>query len=84
MRTVRDIEQEHRDWLEQVATLTGASLGTAEVERVLELARLTAHDTARPLAPLATYALGVAVARGQDPTQAVRAILQAGSPPPQG
>lgn len=81
MNSAADIEQEHRDWLEKVAALTGATLGTGEVQRVLELARLTAHDTARPLAPLATYALGVAVARGQDPAQAVQAILEARSGP---
>lgn len=60
--------------------LTGAPLSTEDVARVLELAHRTAHETARPLAPLATYALGVAVGRGADPALVTQALEGLGAP----
>lgn len=80
MSTPAEIEAEHHAWLTRVAELTGEPLDVETITRVLGLAKRTAHGTARPLAPIATYALGAAVARGLDADEVVRSIV-GGNPP---
>ncbi len=64
------------EWAERV----GAELelteefGTADVDRILDLARDAAHSVARPAAPLTAYLLGIAVGRGADPSDAAAAL----------
>jgi hypothetical protein len=67
------------DWVAAAAVALGL---TNEVDQVLvlDLAREVAHGIARPAAPLTSYLLGLAVARGADPAEAaatVRALLPA-------
>jgi hypothetical protein len=51
-------------WIAQVAGELGLSAQTLDRDAVLDVARITAHQVARPAAPLTTYLLGVAVGRG--------------------
>lgn len=81
MSTPAEIEAEHREWLTRVSEMTGEPLELEVITRILGLAKRTAHRRARPLAPIATYALGVAVARGLDVEEALRRI---GEPPDDG
>ncbi len=53
-------------WIAQVAGELGLSAETLDRDAVLDVARNTAHQVARPAAPLTTYLLGVAVGRGAD------------------
>lgn len=78
MSTPAEIEAEHREWLAWVSEVTGEPLDLEVVTRILGLAKRTAHGRARPLAPIATYALGAAVARGLDFEEVARRI---GNPP---
>lgn len=78
MSTPAEIEAEHREWLTWVSEVTGEPLDLEVVTRILGLAKRTAHGRARPLAPIATYALGAAVARGLDAEEILRRI---GDPP---
>ena len=60
------------DW---VATVRAAyDLPEVDVTLILDLAREAAHNVARPAAPLTTYLLGIAVARGADPAAAAARI----------
>ena len=51
-------------WIAQVAGELGLNPKTLDHDAVLDVARNTAHQVARPAAPLTTYLLGVAVGRG--------------------
>lgn len=79
MSTPAEIEAEHHAWLARVSEVTGEPLDLEVITRVLGLAKRTAHGTARPLAPLAAYALGAAVGRGLDPDAVVRGIVGEGA-----
>jgi hypothetical protein len=61
-------------WIAQVAGELGMSPQTLDRDTVLDVARNTAHQVARPAAPLTTYLLGVAVGRGADPRVAVETV----------
>lgn len=74
MSTPVQIEAEHREWLTWVSEVTGEPLDLEVVTRILGLAKRTAHGRARPLAPIATYALGAAVAKGLDAEEILRRI----------
>ncbi|MFB9733290.1 DUF6457 domain-containing protein [Ornithinimicrobium kibberense] len=78
MRKASEIEQQHRHWLDRVGEVAGEPLDVHAVERVLELAKRVAHGADRPLAPIAAYALGVAVARGADADATARRIADLG------
>lgn len=78
MRSVEGIEEQHREWLDAVGAVAGVQLDLRTVERVLDLAKDVAHDAARPLAPVAAYALGIAVAGGADPDETARRIAGQG------
>jgi hypothetical protein len=66
---------ELEDWVDAAR----AELGLADhvdVELLLDLAREAAHAVARPAAPVTTYLLGLAVARGADAEQSVRLLTE--------
>jgi hypothetical protein len=46
---------------------------------ILDLARAAAHNVARPAAPVTTFLLGVAAARGDDVADAARRIEELAS-----
>ncbi|OLT20613.1 hypothetical protein BJF81_04930 [Ornithinimicrobium sp. CNJ-824] len=78
MSGASEIEQQHRQWLDRVGEVVGEPLDGRAVERVLELAKRVAHGADRPLALVAAYALGVAVARGADADATARRIADLG------
>jgi Domain of unknown function (DUF6457) len=53
------------DWTDVMCTELGLDPKDVNVKTVLNLARVAAHTVDRPAAPLTTYALGVAVGRGE-------------------
>ena len=63
------------DWTETVRVALNLD---AEVDEalVLDLAREAAHGVMRPAAPLTTYLLGLAVARGDDPREATDKLIE--------
>ncbi|MQA24775.1 MAG: hypothetical protein GEU94_04745 [Micromonosporaceae bacterium] len=54
------------DWTQAVRVALDLDVEVDEA-LVLDLAREAAHGVMRPAAPLTTYLLGLAVARGDDP-----------------
>ena len=60
-------ERVHR-WIERLGEeLTiEATMDPAVVETILDAAKATAHKVERPAAPVTTYLMGYAVARGAD------------------
>ena len=63
------------DWVAAVRDALGLTDGV-DVDLVLDVAREAAHAVARPAAPVTTYLLGIAVARGADPEQAARLLTE--------
>lgn len=61
------------DWLATAAARLGLA-DTVDQDLVLDLTREVAHGVARPAAPLTAYLLGLAVARGADPTVAAEQL----------
>lgn len=64
-------------WIEAVTS----ELGIADVDvndslmkEILAVARDAAHNVERPAAPLSTYLMGIAVARGADPADVAQRI----------
>ncbi len=51
-----------------------APLSESEAEALLDLARVMAHDVERKLAPLATYAIGLALDPAEDVEERVHRI----------
>ena len=45
-----------------------------DVDTILDVARFAAHNVARPAAPVTTFLLGIAVARGADLAEASRKV----------
>ncbi len=62
-----------QDWVEAVRTALGLDIDV-DVDGILDVARDAAHNVERPAAPLTTYLLGAAVARGADPAAAATAV----------
>ena len=60
-------ERVHR-WIERLGEeLTiEATMDPADVEAILDAAKAVAHNVERPAAPVTTYLMGYAVARGAD------------------
>lgn len=73
-----DVEQ----WVAAVREALGLDI-ELDVDAILDVARDAAHAVERPAAPVTTFLLGVAVARGADPRQAATTIagLAADWPP---
>ena len=56
-------------WVDEVRRELGLP-DEVDVALLLDLARDAAHGVQRPAAPVTTYLLGLAVARGADPAEA--------------
>ena len=66
------------EWLANLAGELGVpGIGTAEIARLLDLARDTAHGVARPAAPLSAFLVGMAVGRGTPLGDAIDSAHQA-------
>lgn len=62
-----------QDWIDAVCAELGIE-SQVDVDTVLEVAKHAAHQVERPAAPVTTYLLGVAAARGVDPADAAARI----------
>lgn len=73
------------DWAAAVADALGLS-DEVDVPLLLDVARVAAHAVARPAAPVTTYLLGLAVARGADAAVAAETLTELARewPTPQG
>lgn len=60
-------------WVDQVNAELGIDT-TVPLEAILDVARVAAHNVARPAAPVTTFLLGVAAAAGIDPAEAAQRI----------
>jgi hypothetical protein len=58
------------EWTARACDALGLEMGAVDQKLVLDLARDVAHGVDRPAAPVTTYLLGMAVARGADPRDA--------------
>ena len=58
------------DWVTDVKAALGLE-DEVDVSLLLDVARDAAHAVKRPAAPVTTYLLGLAVARGAEPAEAV-------------
>lgn len=56
-------------WIDEAASALGLE-PRVPVQEILDVARDAAHGVVRPAAPVSTYLLGIAVARGADPAHA--------------
>lgn len=63
------------DWTAAVCDALGLT-DEVDVPLLLDLAREAAHAVARPAAPVTTYLLGLAVARGADAEAAVATLSE--------
>ncbi|NCG02247.1 MAG: hypothetical protein GWP22_02110 [Actinomycetales bacterium] len=66
-------------WLQEVVTALeleeiAPSLGESDLTAILDGARHAAHEVERPAAPITTYLMGMAVARGGDLADISRTI----------
>ena len=64
------------EWILKVAAALGLE-ADVDTEAILDVARDAAHQVMRPAAPVTTYLLGVAVARGADVREAAALITAA-------
>jgi molybdopterin-guanine dinucleotide biosynthesis protein A len=62
-----------QEWVAAVQDALGLDVAV-EIDTILDVARDAAHAVSRPTAPVTTFLLGVAVARGADPTEAAATI----------
>lgn len=61
-------------WLERCAPALGVPV-PVELDTILDIASVCAHEVARPTAPLTTFLAGYAAAQGMSPAHA-RAIIE--------
>jgi Domain of unknown function (DUF6457) len=61
------------EWIDAVRLELGLDT-PVDMNVILDLARAAAHNVARPAAPVTTFLLGVAAARGDDVVDAARRI----------
>jgi hypothetical protein len=64
-------------WIETVTSelgITDLEVSESLMKEILAVARDAAHNVERPAAPLSTYLMGVAVARGADPADVAERI----------
>ena len=64
-----------QDWISAVREALALDVAV-DVDTILDVARDAAHNVERPAAPVTTYLLGVAVARGVDPGVAAATISE--------
>jgi hypothetical protein len=73
MAEPRDVEQ----WTVELAEALGLGADAeVDIAGVLDLARLAAHEVARPAAPLTTFLAGFALARGANLEQVVDVVAR--------
>ena len=63
------------DWIAAVCAELGVE-ADVDVRAILDVARDAAHQVDRPAAPVTTYLMGYAAARGVDPATAAAAIAR--------
>lgn len=63
------------DWAREIKGLLGLE-DDLDIGAILDLARDSAHNVARPAAPLTAYALGLAVGRADDPESEFPRLLE--------
>lgn len=63
------------DWVAAAADALGVT-DAVDVTLLLDVAREAAHAVARPAAPVTTYLLGLAVARGADLEQSAALLTE--------
>jgi hypothetical protein len=66
-------------WIDAVTAelgITDLEVSESLMKEILAVAREAAHNVERPAAPLSTYLMGVAVARGADPADVAARIGQ--------
>jgi Domain of unknown function (DUF6457) len=61
------------EWIDAVRQELGLD-AAVDIDVILDVARVAAHNVARPAAPVTTYLLGVAAASGADVADAARRI----------
>lgn len=62
-------------WVSQASNALSLS-DDVDVEAILNVAKDVAHNVIRPAAPVSTYLMGLAVARGMDPSDAAQLISE--------
>ncbi len=62
------------EWTARACDALGLEMGAVDQTLVLEVARDVAHGVERPAAPVTTFLLGMAVARGADPRDAAATL----------
>jgi molybdopterin-guanine dinucleotide biosynthesis protein A len=62
-----------QDWVEAVRRALALDVAV-DIDAILDVARDAAHNVERPAAPLTTYLLGAAIARGADPAEAAATV----------
>lgn len=78
------------DWVARLSAALDVPDGIIDRDLVLDLARDAAHAVARPAAPLTTFLVGYAAARGDGSPETIRRLADvasalardAGTPPP--
>lgn len=55
------VEPRWQQWTEKAARELGLDPSLIDIARIHEVSRIVAHDFERPLAPVSTYILGLAV-----------------------
>ena len=75
-------EADWREWIDAVCADLGIGVGAVDVTVIHELSRIVARGVARPLAPVSTVLLGLAVGQGIPRDDALaRIAAHAGSRP---
>lgn len=70
----------HDEWIERVCEALEVSRTDLDVDAVLALAGRVAHRVARPMAPVSTFLLGLAIGSGAGSAEELRARLLAVEP----
>jgi hypothetical protein len=71
-----------KPWVTQACAAVGQSPDEVDITAVLDVAAQVAHGVARPMAPVSTFILGLAIGRGADPEVARAALLGTVPAPP--
>ena len=61
MTNLDECEIRWHDWVEQACVATGVDPRTVDIKAIHALTKRVAHNLYRPLAPVSSYILGVAV-----------------------
>jgi hypothetical protein len=68
-------EQQWQDWIHEACTALGVDPAAVDVTGIHALTRDIAHGFARPMAPVGSYILGLAVGAGAARGEAVDPVL---------